>query len=72
MRFCMSCNGSCQKYRAKKPDKNGRYSEGQKRCNICDLFMIWDGLFCPCCNYQLRSKPRYIKYKEKIIKLARI
>ncbi|GFN40285.1 MAG: conserved hypothetical protein [Marine Group I thaumarchaeote] len=50
----------------------GRYQVGQKRCNECDIFMKWDGLFCPCCNTRLRSNSRYTKYKEKYVKVPRI
>ncbi len=25
-----------------------------------------DGLWCPCCGYRLRTKPRNIKYKQKL------
>ena len=27
--------------------------------------MKWDGLWCPCCKYKLRSKPKNKKYREK-------
>ena len=44
----------------------GRYANGQKRCQICDIFIQWDGLWCPYCGYRLRTKPRNLKYKEKL------
>jgi hypothetical protein len=44
----------------------GRYANGQKRCQICDIFMEWDGLWCPCCGYRLRTRPRSLKYKAKL------
>ena len=31
--------------------------EGKKRCNTCGIFIMWDGLLCPCCNMQLRYIP---------------
>jgi len=27
---------------------------------------MWDGLWCPCCGYRLRTKPRNLKYKAKL------
>ncbi|MDQ4101194.1 MAG: hypothetical protein M3115_03285, partial [Thermoproteota archaeon] len=39
---------------------------GQKRCQICEIFIKWDGLWCPCCGYRLRTKPRNLKYKAKL------
>lgn len=44
----------------------GRYTNGQKRCQVCDLFIIWSGLWCPCCGYKLRTKPRNKKYKAQL------
>ncbi|MDH3834838.1 MAG: hypothetical protein OES34_11875 [Nitrosopumilus sp.] len=66
-----SCNGICNRYKMVKPKGTGRYSAGQKRCNLCDIFMRWEGLFCPCCGYRVRSKPRNRKYKEKYYEAIR-
>jgi hypothetical protein len=60
-----NCNGVCTRYRAKRLDNGGRYSKGQKRCQRCEIFIKWEGLWCPCCNYRLRTKPRNSKYKIK-------
>ena len=49
-----------------KPVGTGRYSTGQKRCQVCEIFVKWDGLFCPCCGYRLRTRPRNLKYKAKL------
>jgi hypothetical protein len=43
----------------------GRYASGQKRCQGCQIFIKWDGLWCPCCSYRLRTKPRNLKDKER-------
>jgi len=60
-----NCNGICTRYRAKRIDNGGRYSKGQKRCQRCEIFINWDGLWCPCCNYRLRLKPRNKQYRDK-------
>jgi len=62
----MTCKGICIRHKAQKPVGSGRYSMGQKRCQICELFIMWDGLWCPCCGYRLRTKPRNLKYKAKL------
>jgi hypothetical protein len=62
----MVCKNICIRHRAQKPVGSGRYSIGQKRCQICELFIQWEGLWCPCCGYRLRTKPRNIKYKQKL------
>ena len=60
------CKGICIRYKARKPISGGRYASGQKRCQICEVFMQTDELWCPCCGYRIRSKPRNSKYKAKL------
>jgi len=62
------CNGVCHRYKATKPASRGRYTSGQKRCNSCNVYLNWDSLWCPCCNYRLRLGSRSSKYKEKFLK----
>jgi len=62
----MTCKGICLRYKATGSINGGRYKTGQKRCQICDIFIKWSGIWCPCCGYKLRSKPRNIKYKIKL------
>ncbi len=62
----MSCKGICVRYKAQKPGDSGRYIAGQKRCQVCTIFIHWNGLCCPCCGYRLRTKPRNSKYKVKL------
>ena len=49
----MPCKGICICHKA-----SSRYATGQKRCQVCELFIKWDGLSCPCCGYKLRTRPR--------------
>jgi rRNA maturation endonuclease Nob1 len=65
----MVCKGICTKYKAIKPMTGSRYGNGQKRCQICEIFMdVGADLFCPCCGYRLRTKPRNGKDKESLRK----
>jgi hypothetical protein len=66
IRLHMTCKGICTRYKAQKPVGTGRYASGQKRCQICEIFIKWEGLWCPCCGYRLRTKPRNLKYKAKL------
>jgi hypothetical protein len=61
----MTCKGICIRHKAHKQKGAGRYVTGQKRCQVCELFIKWDGLWCPC-GYRLRTKPRNLKYKDKL------
>ena len=63
----MTCKGICIRHRAQKPAASfGRYTTGQKRCQVCSIFMKWDGLWCPCCGCKFRTKPRNSKFKQKL------
>ena len=62
----MTCKGVCIRHRAQRPDSFGRYAVGQKRSQVCALFMKWDGLWCPCCGCRVRTKPRNSKLKQKL------
>lgn len=65
----MTCKGICIRYRAPRPmpHQGGRYGTGQKRCQICGLFIQWSDLWCPCCHYKLRIKPRSPKSKARML-----
>ena|SRR2546421_4131371 len=65
-RIIMTCKGICIRHKASRPGIGNRYSTGQKRCQICEIFIKWDGLWCPCCAYRLRMKPRNLKSESKL------
>jgi hypothetical protein len=64
----MTCKGFCEKYKVSKPSDSalGRYAMGQKRCSPCEIFIKWDGLWCPCCNRVLRTKPRNTPNRQRL------
>ena len=57
----MGCKGTCTKHKVTKQFGASRYDIGQKMCSVCNIFMKWDGVYCPCCGNRIRSKPRTIK-----------
>jgi hypothetical protein len=59
----MACKGICGRY---KTTFSNNYANGQKRCQICELFIKWDQLYCPCCGYRLRTRPRNPKLNAKL------
>ena len=63
----MVCKGICSSHRAMRPSTGRRYLIGQRRCQVCQIFINWEGFFCPCCGCRLRNKPRNKKYKYKLI-----
>jgi predicted amidophosphoribosyltransferase len=68
----MSCKGICIRHKAQKPVGSGRYATGQKRCQQCNIFIKWDELWCPCCGYRLRTRPRHFKHKAQLREQKRI
>ena len=62
--YYMSCKGICIRHRATKLSNKMRYANGQKRCQMCDIFIKWDGIWCPCCGYRLRTKSRSGRLKQ--------
>ncbi|MGI9566004.1 MAG: hypothetical protein ACR2LL_03185 [Nitrosopumilus sp.] len=59
------CKGVCTRFKINRPIDTGRYCVGQKRCNHCNIFVMWEGIFCPCCGGRLRQRPRNRQYKDK-------
>jgi hypothetical protein len=51
----MSCKGICVRYRAP-----NNYANGQKRCQICQQFITWNGFVCPRLYEKMRTKKQYM------------
>ena len=65
----MVCKGVCNGHKVTGVvSNNPRYIVGQKYCSVCVIFVIWEGIRCPCCSFKLRTKPKSKKYKEKLKK----
>ena len=65
------CKGTCSRHKAMRPSTGNRYLIGQKRCQVCQIFIDWQGLFCPCCGVRLRHKPRNKKFKEMMMMMSK-
>src|SRR6188472_3774684 len=71
----MPCKNICFQFKATRShapncqyySEKGRYDNGQKRCQICEIFIKWPGSRCPCCHTSLRTRPRPKKYREKLL-----
>src|SRR5215469_6637028 len=67
----MVCKGICVRHKALKPGLGiGRYCTGQKRCQICETFLKWQGIWCPCCGYRSSGKTNR-NHPSNIIKYDR-
>ena len=63
----MTCKELCIHHKAL-----GRYATGNKRCQICEIFIEWDGAFCPCCGSRLRIGPKNTANKARLRKQKKI
>lgn len=61
----MACKGIHNRWKLKRKVGGSNYAAG-KRCTTCEVFMKVEDLYCPCCGYKLRNKPRNKSYKEKL------
>lgn len=57
----MPCKSKCVEFKATVGWGQSHYDLQHKRCQICEIFMKWDGLWCPCCGYRLRSARHHKK-----------
>ena len=62
----MTCKSICVKYEATGSILGGRYYTGQSRCQVCEIWVRWDGVWCPCCGQRLRKKPRNSTFKTTL------
>jgi len=64
-----NCNRKCKEFEAKKPIIGRRYGQGQKRCQMCETWVNYEGNWCPCCHYRLRTKSRLGRCKPDVVRI---
>jgi len=67
----MTCNRVCLEYSVSYGGRKGTYNDPLvKRCAECEVYLKYEGRFCPCCGAKLRSRPKNglnsPDYKQKI------
>ena len=67
----MTCKGICENYKSTLKYRTRRYSNGEKRCSYCDIFIKTESVKCPCCGYNLRYSPKNPKGRKKISDAAK-
>ncbi len=64
----MACKGICVKYKATKSSSySSHYQLDHKRCSRCEIFLEWDGNFCPCCGIILRTRPKNTSGRKELL-----
>ena len=81
MRTGQNCQGECREVLGKLTYLRKSFVGGFSRCNICEYWLDWRfchltsgekansesrGMYCNCCNYQVRQKPRSREAKETL------
>ena len=62
----MACKGKCNSMKAGVGSRidGSIYASGLKRCNVCDCYFKVESIWCPCCGWRLRLKPKGAKWKR--------
>ena len=69
----MVCKGICLRHKAIKPSNIGRYIAGQKRCQVCQIYLIWQtNNYRPCYGNELRIKLGEGKLKQGVIQFLNV
>ena len=64
-----NCTRKCRDFLASKPRNGKRYNQGQKRCQMCEQWLNYEGNWCPCCHYRLRARSRLAKCKPEFTRI---
>ena len=70
----MACKGVCVRHIANHGGGSCtlKYAEGQKRCQVCQIYLIWQtNNYCPCCGNKLRIKLREGELKLRCDEIIR-
>lgn len=62
------CRGSCERSDFPyKTTKKATYSNGFLRCGSCNISIQCNLIKCPCCNTDLRRKPRHTRTRKRML-----
>ena len=81
MRTGQNCQGECREVLGKLTYLRKTFVEGFSRCRVCEYWLDWRfchlrsgekansesrGMYCNCCNYQVRQRPHSREAKETL------
>ena len=46
------------------------YDRGLKKCGHCDVYIRYEGIFCPCCGARLRDRPKVTNSAQRAARIA--
>jgi hypothetical protein len=62
----MACRNLCERLYSKIVFGKNHYEGGKKYSRRCEVYLLHDGAFCPCCGMALRLSSTARKDKEKL------
>jgi len=62
----MACRNLCERFNSRYTVGGSHYTNGKKYCRRCEVYILYDGIFCPCCGMALRTSPTSKRDKEKL------
>jgi len=68
----VTCTGRCGAYRAQNQAPRYAWFSGARYCKVCQIYVMWDGNFCPCCRRALARRPHQGKARKIMADRVRI
>jgi|TARA_R110000787_G_scaffold70884_3_gene157748 hypothetical protein len=63
--ICRDIICKAEQYQPKKKVR-GAASQGYRRCSVCEIFLKYDGIYCPCCSNRMRVTPNNNKARQRV------
>jgi hypothetical protein len=65
----MACRKLCERFNSRFTVGGSHYANGKKYCRRCEVYILYDGIFSPCCGMALRTSPTNKRDKERLRQL---
>ncbi|MGB7956001.1 MAG: hypothetical protein WCF23_18665 [Candidatus Nitrosopolaris sp.] len=65
----MACHNLCERFNSRFTVGGSHYGNSKKYCRRCEVYIIYEGIFCPCCDMALRMSPTNKRDKERLRQL---
>jgi hypothetical protein len=63
--ICRNIICKLEEYEPKKTVR-GAAEKGYRRCSNCEVFLKYQGVYCPCCSNRMKVTPNNNKARQKV------
>ena len=63
--ICRNIICNLEEYKPKKTVR-GAAEKGYRRCSNCEVFLKYQGVYCPCCSNRMKVTPNNNKARQKV------